>query len=91
MALRYSFDMDKDADMLDKAVKDVLKDGHRTADIMEEGKKKVSKIPCATENGLISLTMCAKHESAKRKGRQAARRGSGSVFLQKASNLLKSR
>ena len=42
MALRYSFDMDKDADMLDKAVKDVLKDGHRTADIMEEGKKKVS-------------------------------------------------
>ena len=42
MALRYSFDMDKDADMLDKAVKDVLRDGHRTADIMETGKNKVS-------------------------------------------------
>ena len=42
MALRYSFDMDKDADMLDKAVKDVLRDGHRTADIMEVSKNKVS-------------------------------------------------
>jgi len=42
MALRYSFDMDKDADMLDKAVKDVLRDGHRTADIMETGKNKVA-------------------------------------------------
>ena len=42
MALRYSFDMDKEADMLDQAVKDVLKDGHRTQDIMEKGQKKVS-------------------------------------------------
>lgn len=42
MALRYSFNMDKDADMLDKAVKDVLSDGYRTADIMESGKNKVS-------------------------------------------------
>ncbi|MFZ9152498.1 MAG: 3-isopropylmalate dehydrogenase [Candidatus Fonsibacter ubiquis] len=42
MALRYSFNMDKDADMLDNAVKDVLSDGHRTADIMESGKNKVS-------------------------------------------------
>jgi 3-isopropylmalate dehydrogenase len=42
MALRYSFNMDKDADMLDNAVKDVLSDGHRTADIMELGKNKVS-------------------------------------------------
>ncbi|NDG68045.1 MAG: 3-isopropylmalate dehydrogenase [Proteobacteria bacterium] len=42
MALRYSFDMDKEADMLDQAVKDVLKDGYRTQDIMEKGQKKVS-------------------------------------------------
>jgi 3-isopropylmalate dehydrogenase len=42
MSLRYSFDMDKEADMLDQAVKDVLKDGHRTQDIMEKGQKKVS-------------------------------------------------
>jgi 3-isopropylmalate dehydrogenase len=42
MALRYSFNMDKDAEMLDNAVKDVLSDGHRTADIMESGKNKVS-------------------------------------------------
>jgi 3-isopropylmalate dehydrogenase len=42
MALRYSFDMDKEADMLDHAVKDVLKDGYRTQDIMEKGQKKVS-------------------------------------------------
>ena len=42
MALRYSFNMDKDADMLDNAVKDVLSDGHRTADIMESGKNKIS-------------------------------------------------
>jgi 3-isopropylmalate dehydrogenase len=42
MALRYSFDMDKEADMLDQAVKNVLKDGYRTQDIMEKGQKKVS-------------------------------------------------
>jgi 3-isopropylmalate dehydrogenase len=42
MALRYSLNMDNDADMLDNAVKDVLSEGHRTADIMESGKNKVS-------------------------------------------------
>jgi 3-isopropylmalate dehydrogenase len=42
MALRYSFNMDKEADMLDQAVKDVLKDGYRTQDIMEKDQKKVS-------------------------------------------------
>ena len=34
--------MDKEADMLDQAVKDVLKDGYRTQDIMEKSQKKVS-------------------------------------------------
>jgi aspartate-semialdehyde dehydrogenase len=40
MALRYSFDMDKEADMLDQAVKDVLKDGYRTQDIMGKRSEK---------------------------------------------------
>jgi 3-isopropylmalate dehydrogenase len=34
--------MDKEADMLDQAVKNVLKDGYRTQDIMEKSQKKVS-------------------------------------------------
>lgn len=42
MMLRYSFDMQKQADMLEQAVKDVLASGQRTADIMQDGMKKVS-------------------------------------------------
>ena len=41
MMLRYSFDMDKEADAVDNAVKQVLKDGYRTGDIMSEGMKQV--------------------------------------------------
>ena len=39
--LRYSFDLDKEADAVEAAVKQVLKDGYRTIDIMpqEEDKK----------------------------------------------------
>lgn len=37
MMLRYSFDLDKEADEIDRAVKQVLKEGYRTADIMSEG------------------------------------------------------
>ena len=37
MMLRYSFDLDKEADAIDAAVKQVLKDGYRTGDIMSEG------------------------------------------------------
>ena len=36
MMLRYSFDMDKEADAIDAAVKQVLKDGYRTVDIMPQ-------------------------------------------------------
>lgn len=41
MMLRYSFDLDKEADAVENAVKQVLKDGFRTIDIMpqEEAKK----------------------------------------------------
>ena len=42
MLLRYSFDMDAEADMLETAVENVLAGGLRTADIMQEGKAKVS-------------------------------------------------
>lgn len=41
MMLRYSFDLDKEADDIDAAVKQVLKDGYRTIDIMSEGKTQV--------------------------------------------------
>ncbi len=37
MMLRYSFDLDKEADAIDNAVKSVLKDGYRTGDIMSRG------------------------------------------------------
>ena len=42
MCLRYSFDMAEDADLIENAVKAVLKGGLRTADIMQPGKAKVS-------------------------------------------------
>ena len=41
MLLRYSFNMDEAADAVDHAVKQVLKDGYRTVDIMSEGMTKV--------------------------------------------------
>ena len=37
MMLRYSFDLDKEADMVEAAVKEVLKKGYRTIDIMSPG------------------------------------------------------
>jgi len=41
MMLRYSFDLDKEADAIDGAVKQVLRDGYRTGDIMSQGCEKV--------------------------------------------------
>ncbi|MDE7271412.1 MAG: 3-isopropylmalate dehydrogenase [Acetatifactor sp.] len=41
MMLRYSFDLDAEADAIDAAVKQVLQDGYRTGDIMSEGCVKV--------------------------------------------------
>lgn len=41
MMLRYSFDLDEEADAVENAVKQVLKDGYRTGDIMSEGCVKV--------------------------------------------------
>ena len=42
MMLRYSFDLDKEADAVEEAVRCVLKDGIRTVDIMSDGMTQVS-------------------------------------------------
>ncbi len=42
MMLRFSFDRDTEADAIEQAVTQVLKDGYRTGDIMSEGKQQVS-------------------------------------------------
>ncbi len=41
MMLRFSFDLDKEADAIENAVEKVLKEGYRTIDIMSEGKTQV--------------------------------------------------
>ena len=51
MMLRYSFDLDKEADAIDSAVKQVLQDGFRTGDIMSEGCEKVG---CVKMGDLIA-------------------------------------
>ena len=42
MALRYSFDLGTEADLIERAVEDVLEQGIRTADIVSEGTTEVS-------------------------------------------------
>ena len=37
MMLRFTFDLDREADAMEKAVKEILKKGYRTSDIMSEG------------------------------------------------------
>lgn len=51
MMLRFSFDLDKEADAIENAVKQVLKDGYRTVDIYSEGTRKVG---CKEMGDLIS-------------------------------------
>ena len=49
MMLRYSLDMDKEADAIENAVRQVLKDGIRTVDIMpqsEEQRKEMKQVGC---------------------------------------------
>ena len=41
MMLRFSFDLDREADAIENAVSRVLKEGYRTIDIMSEGKEQV--------------------------------------------------
>ena len=44
MMLRYSYDMDKEADAIEAAVQQVLTEGYRTGDIYSEGCRKVGTI-----------------------------------------------
>lgn len=41
MMLRYSFDLDREAEAVEKAVSAVLKEGYRTIDIMSDGMKRI--------------------------------------------------
>ncbi|MBP3338172.1 MAG: 3-isopropylmalate dehydrogenase [Lachnospiraceae bacterium] len=50
MMLRYSFDLDKEANAIEDAIKSLLADGYRTVDIMSEGMKQVS---CSEMGDLI--------------------------------------
>ncbi|NLL93477.1 MAG: 3-isopropylmalate dehydrogenase [Clostridiales bacterium] len=50
MMLRYSFDLDKEADAVEAAIKQVLKEDYRTVDIMTEGMKQVK---CSEMGDLI--------------------------------------
>jgi 3-isopropylmalate dehydrogenase len=55
--LRYTFDLDKEADAIEEAVKKVLKEGYRTIDIMpqEESKRaSVTQIGTAKMGDLIA-------------------------------------
>ena len=51
MMLRYSFDLDKEADAVEAAVKQVLTENYRTVDIMSEGCRKVG---CSQMGTLIA-------------------------------------
>jgi 3-isopropylmalate dehydrogenase len=51
MMLRYSFDLDSEADAVEAAVKQVLKDGYRTIDIMSEG---MTQVGCSAMGDLIA-------------------------------------
>ncbi len=56
MMLRYSFDLDREADAIEHAVRQVLKDGYRTADIMpaEGAADKLVKRSCSEMGTLIA-------------------------------------
>ena len=51
MMLRYSFDLDKEADAIDRAVKQVLQDGFRTGDIMSDG---CTRVGCSQMGDLLA-------------------------------------
>ncbi|MBD5474152.1 MAG: 3-isopropylmalate dehydrogenase [Lachnospiraceae bacterium] len=51
MMLKYSFDLDKEAAAMEAAVKNVLKKGYRTVDIMSEG---CTKVGCVEMGDLLA-------------------------------------
>ena len=57
MMLRYSFDLDKEADAIEAAVKKVLEDGYRTIDIMPQSESQragVKQVGTAEMGDLIA-------------------------------------
>lgn len=51
MMLRYTFDLDKEADAIEEAVKSILKKGYRTGDIMSDG---CTKVGCKEMGDLLA-------------------------------------
>ena len=47
--LRFSFDLDKEADAIEASVAKVLKDGYSTIDIMSEGKTQIGTVRMGDE------------------------------------------
>ncbi len=54
MMLRFSFDMPKEADMIENAVSAVLDDGYRTGDIMSSDNDGLKKVGCSEMGDLIT-------------------------------------
>ena len=51
MMLRFSFDLDEEADAIERAVSEVLKAGYRTIDIMSEGKIQIGTCEMGDRSG----------------------------------------
>ncbi len=51
MMLRYSFNLDQEANAIEQAIEQVLKQGYRTIDTMSANKKEVS---CSNMGDLIA-------------------------------------
>ena len=54
MMLRYSFDMEKEADCIENAVYSVLDGGYRTSDIMSDGDEGLKQVGCSEMGSLIT-------------------------------------
>ena len=55
MMLRYTFNLDKEADAVENAVREVLRDGYRTVDIMPvDGSDKLKLCSCTDMGDTIT-------------------------------------
>lgn len=70
MMLRYSFDMNAEADAIERAVEKVLADGVRTGDIMSEGCRKVS---CSEMGDAIAAAIHQNKRNGRRTGTRCLR------------------
>ncbi len=67
MMLRYSFDLDKEADAVEAAVQKALSDGYRTGDIMSDG---MTRLSCSEMGSVIAehLYRFPRRDVQKRRG-----------------------